>query len=409
MSNLPVVCVLGARGVKLTSPDCPPFEARDMDIRYHDSDKNFYEMLAKDRPQAIVSFGKRELYPILFGGIPEFVRRMWLHFDTMGNLDDIGSQVFNCFLHNAMYMQKDNPLVTVFTPAYLSGDKIFKPYRSLLAQTYKDWEWVLVDDSNDNGVTFDKLSKLADTDGRIRVYKESKPSGRIGTVKRTACGLARGSILVELDHDDEILPKALQWVVEAFKAHPESSFLYTDFTECDEGGASFVYGPGWGLGYGSYREETYGGIKYQVVNAPHINSKTIRHIIAAPNHIRAWRKNFYDSIGGHHDLIHVADDYDLILRSFLGTRILHLAKFCYVQYRNMDGSGNTSLGIRNKEIQRLVRYMSIARDEEIHQRFVELGVDDFMYQKGSPAFYRLLQVPNPSPEPHCSIIYEPQS
>ena len=300
-------------------------------------------------------------------------------------------------------------MISVFTPTYQTGDKIEKPFRSLMSQTYHNFEWILFDDSSDNGKTFNRLSEVADRDGRIRLYKESKHSGRIGTVKRSACGLARGDILVELDHDDELTPKALQWVAEAFNAHPESSFLYTDFAECFEDGSPVVYGNGWGLGYGSYREETHGGIKYQVVNAPNLNDRTIRHIIAAPNHIRAWRKNFYDSIGGHSDLLHVADDYELCVRSFLSTRVTRVNKLCYIQYRNTDGSGNTSLGIRNKEIQRLVRYISIAYDRQIHDRLLELGVEDTVWKEGVPSFYRLLQVPNPRQESHCSIIYEPQS
>lgn len=407
MASLPVVCVFGIKEISLVTPECPDYETRKMDVRCYLTDENLHEVLAKDRPSVVVSFGKEESFKSL-NASPESVRRMRLHFEDTSNLADKGNQVFERFFGNALFDTRSRPLVSVFTPAYKSGDKIEKPFRSLISQTYSDWEWVVVDDSDDDGDTFKRLSSIADRDERIWVYKERKPSGRIGTVKRTACGLSRGQILVELDHDDELTPKALQWVVEAFAAHPEAGFVYTDFAECFEDGNPWTYVAGWGMGYGSYREEVHGGLKYMVVNAPNINAKTIRHIVAAPNHIRAWRKSTYDAIGGHRDLFHVVDDYELIVRTFLETRMVRIPRLCYVQYRNLDGTGNTHRD-RNQEIQRLVRHVSIRQDERIHNRLLELGVDDFVWQAGKPSYHHLLKTPNPSVESHCTITYEPKS
>lgn len=407
MSSLPVICVFGLKNIKLQTSECPDFETRDMDLRCYLTDKKLYEILAKDRPSSIVSFGKASDFPVL-SMAPFHVRKMWVHYDNVHDLGEKGQQVFNCFINNALFDRPGFPLVSVFTPAYKTGDKIEKPFRSLLAQTYPDWEWVVVDDSDDDGATFKRLSGIAEQDSRIRVYKESRPSGRIGTVKRTACGVARGKFLVELDHDDELTPNALRWIVEAFEANPEAGFVYTDFTECFEDGGPFTYVPGWGFGYGSYRQEVHGGIKYMVCNAPNINAKTIRHIVAAPNHTRVWRKSFYDEVGGHRDLLHVADDYELMIRTFLKTRMVRVSRLCYIQYRNIDGSGNTHQA-RNKEIQRLVRYISMRYDEAIHQRLLELNVDDFVWKPGEPSFFRLLVVPNPSPESHCTVLYDPKT
>jgi hypothetical protein len=165
-----------------------------------------------------------------------------------------------------------------------------------------------------------------------------------------------------------------------------------------------VYGDGWGFGYGSYRDETYNGLKYKVVNAPHINSKTIRHIVAAPNHIRAWRASTYREIGGHANEIHVADDYELMVRTFLHTRMARINYFLYVQYRNSEGNTHR---VRNQEIQRLVRYFSQWYDKRIHERFVQLGVDDSIYdEKRGNTFWKLNMVKNPEVESHCTIIAE---
>ena len=403
MPSLPVICVFGVEDITLKSaPPIPNFELDDLDCRCYLTDEGLYKILAKDCPQAIVSVGPIENFKTL-SVAPFQVRRMWVHFEDLKNLQDKGQQAFMCFLGNAIQRRDETPLVTVFTPAYKTGDRMVRPFHSLLAQTYKNWEWVIVDDSDDDGETFDALSKMAEQDFRVRVYKESRHSGNIGNVKRTACDLGRGEYLAELDHDDELTPDALESVVDAYKKHPEAGFVYTDCAECGEGGEPIEYRPGWGMGYGKYRDEVRGGIRYKVSCSPNINPKTIRHIVSMPNHLRTWRKSTYDKVGGHSEFMHVVDDYELMVRTFLETRMAHVPKLCYIQYRN--AAGNTTFE-RNKEIQRLVRYVSGWYDSRIHDRFVELDVDDFAWKEGTHTFWNLHKILNPEVEPHCTVEVE---
>jgi glycosyltransferase involved in cell wall biosynthesis len=404
MPSLPVICVFGAEGVDFKSaPPIPPFELDSLDCRCYPTDEGLSEVLARDRPQAIVSVGDIANFKALTMS-PFQVRRMWIHFDDLNDLEEKGQKAFMCFLVNAVQRRDETPLVTVFTPAYKTGDRMVRPFHSLLAQTYRNWEWVIVDDSDDGGETFEALSKMAERDFRVRVYKESRHSGSIGNVKRTACDLGRGEYLVELDHDDELTPEALEVVVAAYKKHPEVGFVYTDCAECQEGGEPVTYGPGWGMGYGTYRDEVRGGVPYKVSCSANINPKTIRHIVAMPNHLRTWRKSTYDKVGGHSEFMHVVDDYELMVRTFLETRMAHVPVLCYIQYRN--ASGNTTFD-RNKEIQRLVRYVSGWYDGRIHERFVELGVDDFVWKEGQYTFWNLQDFQNPPVEPHCTVEVKP--
>lgn len=413
MSSLPVVCVFGVTDIELQSAGpVPKFETRGIDCRCYQTDDDLYRVLAENRPVVIVSFGNIDNFSNLMNANWE-VRKKWLHYDSQEDLQKVGHETFLSFIYNATTKRDDVPLVTVFTPTYNTGEKIMRPYRSLRSQTFQNWEWVIMDDSDDNGETFSMLREIADTDFRIRVYKSDRHSGRIGQIKRDACSLARGHYLVEFDHDDEFTENALEDVVKAFQKHPECGFVYTDFAECGEDGTPVTYGQDlnakppfadWGLGYGSYRTEIRNGHKYMVANAPNINAKTIRHIVAAPNHIRAWRKSVYDEIGGHGDMIHVADDYEIMVRTFLHTRMCRVPKMCYVQYRNVE-SGNTHQE-RIKEIQRLVRYFSQYYDQAIHKRLEELGVDDFVWKDGENSFIRMQKVENPSEESHCTIILE---
>lgn len=395
--SLPVVVVIGALGLDFSSPFSGlANETQKLDCRCYATDSDLDQILAKDRPNVIVTNGKETDHQNLMKA-PISVRRRWINFENFDNMELIGEKIYNCYLNIALGFSHEEDLVTVFTPAFRTGKRIIRPLQSLLKQAYTNWEWIIFDDSDDNGETFSRLSELTHLDQRISVYKSTRHSGRIGEVKSQACGLARGSILVELDHDDELTADALSFVVRAFKQYPEAGFAYTDWAEVFEDGRNATYGPSWAFGYGNDRNEFYEGREYLVHQAPLINPKTIRHIVSAPNHIRAWQRRFYESIGGHSRELAVADDYDLCVRTFLNTRMIYIPKFCYIQYYN--DSGNTQR-LRNKDIQRLTRYIRSWNDKNINNRFGELGVDDFVWT-GS---FGDLSIANPDFEQHCSLV-----
>jgi hypothetical protein len=96
-----------------------------------------------------------------------------------------------------------------------------------------------------------------------------------------------------------------------------------------------------------------------------------------PNHARAWTREAYFAAGGHNPEVHVADDYELCIRTFLTTRMIHVKRLGYIQH--ISTSGSNTQRVRNKEIQRLVRYFAYEYDTEIHERFEELEVDDYIW------------------------------
>jgi O-antigen biosynthesis protein len=342
-----------------------------------DDDGDLHRILAQRRPHVIFTFGESARFPNLFSSSID-VRRRWVHFDTPPGVEELAQRALVVFVDVATNNRfPGEPLVSVFTPSYRTVELIRRPYESLLAQTYTNWEWVVYDDSPD-GETFEILRDIAANDGRVRIFHGDGNWGAIGEVKRRLCGLARGSILVELDHDDELTEGCLGGVVEAFARFPDAGFAYTDCAEVFDDGELAGYPDGWAFGFGSYRRERYRDNDYLVVNSPPVNAKTIRHIVAVPNHARAWRRDLYNAIGGHNSEVHVADDYEIILRTFLHTRMVHIQRFGYIQYLRRDG-GNTQRK-RVHEIQRLVALFQQRYEDDIHARLVELEVEDFIWQ-----------------------------
>jgi hypothetical protein len=319
--------VCSAHGLRLITRN-KDYEEERLDCRCYISDANLEEVLVREKPHVILTFGNRSSFPNLHKA-PFEIRKKWLHYDVAPELPQLGKEVYHYYLKNIFDSQEadDDPLVTVFTPAYKTGVKIYRAHRSLIEQTYTNWEWIIVDDSDDGDETFKMLRKLARKDHRIQIFKPWEHSGVIGRLKNWACSLGNGDILVELDHDDELTDYALDAVVKGFQQFPEAGFLYTDCAEVYENGTSHTYRKGWAFGYGTYNDVEYKGKLYKSGSTGSINAKTIRHIVSTPNHIRAWRKSFYDSIGGHQKELHVADDYEMIVRTFLKTRMIRVRRY----------------------------------------------------------------------------------
>ncbi|NDB87014.1 MAG: hypothetical protein EB127_30660 [Alphaproteobacteria bacterium] len=100
--------------------------------------------------------------------------------------------------------------------------------------------------------------------------------------------------------------------------------------------------------------------------------------------------------------MHVADDYELCVRTFLQTKMIQIRRLGYIQYYNHGGS-NTQV-VRNKDIQRLVRSIRESYDKRIHQRFLQFGINDFVwnYDHG----YSDLNIPNPENTESLGIIFD---
>lgn len=378
---LSVLLVGAAAGLAehLDDPGHPADEPDGFRVRALPDQAHLAEALVAEVPHVIVTTGEVTDLPALLGQ-PLEVRRRWIHFDTAPPVPALVEAIINAALTTMTEPERfpEVPLVSVFTPLYRTGRRLHRAHRSLLDQTYDNWEWVLYDDSPDLE-TYRIAAELAHDDPRVHVFRSSRHCGVIGEVKRRVCGLARGELLVELDHDDELTDHCLADVVEAATTFPEAGFFYSDCVEIDtDSRQSLAYAPGWGMGYGTYRQETYRDSTYTVTNYPMVNAATIRHIVGVPNHVRAWRRSAYEATGGYAPDVPVADDYELLLRTFLVTRMVHIQRFGYIQHIDRSEQSNAQR-VRNAEIQRLVRLFRWRYEERIHARIVELAGEDFMY------------------------------
>jgi len=120
------------------------------------------------------------------------------------------------------------PLISVVVPVYKVARKwLDKCISSVVNQHYSKWELVLVDDASVQEDLRRLMDKWACVDKRIRVYYLQDNSGIAGATN-FAIKQAKGEFIGILDHDDELTPDALTWIIWALKQNPEALWLYSD-------------------------------------------------------------------------------------------------------------------------------------------------------------------------------------
>ena len=377
-AKLPKILLISDKPAELKSYVAADYEDANLDTIHLTNDTNINEVLAEKKPDAIVTISDDwKNFPNL-ANQPLSIRNKWI---TLPKVDsNTGQEAYQCAMETMLRMD-NSQLVSYFTPIYNTGEKLLNTYKSLKEQTYNNWEWVLVNDSTDGGKTLKIAEEIAKNDARVKVYDfREKSGGIIGESKYRAATLCRGYLLAELDHDDYLTPDCTYYLHKASQEHPEIGFFYTDNAECDENWKSLHYPDGFAFGYGKYEKYEVNGFKFDSCIAPPINPKTIRHIVGVPNHIRVWRKDVYFQIGGHNRDLAIADDYELLVRTFLGTLMMRIPKMCYIQFIYNNTTGRNTHDLSRADIQRRVRTIMYHYNERIAKRFEELGLDDYCYK-----------------------------
>jgi len=249
-------------------------------------------------------------------------------------------------------------MISVFTPTHRDlNNKFFRQaYESLKNQTFKNFEWVLI--ANGEVKNFPK-------EDWIRVIKyEPKDKGNVGELKKYACSQCKGEYLVELDNDDELTPNALEEVNKALK---DNDFCYSNCAEI-KFGKPYTYKKVYGW---EHRDFEWNGKQIETV-AFKPTPMSFSKIWYAPNHVRAWRKDFYDKIGGHKPMREL-DDHDILCRTYLATnKIKHIDKVLYIYYIHGDNTwAKRAEGIQAKTL-------------EIHDQYIYPMVENWCRNNGLP-------------------------
>jgi hypothetical protein len=264
-------------------------------------------------------------------------------------------------------------IISPFAPQH--AKYLGEAYQSLLEQTDKDFEWVLVPNMGA------EVPGDISADPRCKVFPlEDKPAGEyhnVGMLKRLACEHADGDIIIELDADDILLPAAVERVKQAF-ADPSIQFAYSNDAYFTDGAwQPFVFSSYYGH---KYRDITYKGHELKEHVAFDISPTCLRQIYWSPDHLRAWRKSSYWAVGGHDAGIKLGDDHELMCKFYArygAAAFKHIDECLYLYRKHEQNSCMVWNGdVVNQSEQNYLRYnreiaTRWAKDNKL--RLIDLG------------------------------------
>lgn len=114
-----------------------------------------------------------------------------------------------------------SPLLSVVVPFYNAENTLLDTVRSVLSQTYSNWELLLADDGSTDG-SLALARRIADP--RIRVFSDGHNRGGTHRLNQMIAE-ARGEYIAKLDADDLMHPERLQMQLDYMRQHPDCDLV----------------------------------------------------------------------------------------------------------------------------------------------------------------------------------------
>lgn len=160
-----------------------------------------------------------------------FLETQWAVEDLIGPIIGTGWGVYQRFPISGRLDEKDivwvlappelahewnNPRVSIVMPTYRRPHTIFRTVDSVLAQTYSNWELIIVDNAGDAQYYFD--------DSRIRLYHDAGMTSA-SYARNQGVRHATGDLICFFDDDDDMFPTYLERFVRIFRENPSANMV----------------------------------------------------------------------------------------------------------------------------------------------------------------------------------------
>lgn len=223
-------------------------------------------------------------------------------------------------------------MISIAMTSYNHAQYIQDALRSIVAQTYPDWELIIVDDcSNDSSL--EVIKKFIDQKG---IHKKVKVIGHIknqgyGSSLREAIEVSSGELVLTLDSDDVLAnDKVLSICVEVHEKHPEVSMTYSNYkvayetlklksvveTRQIKGGESYLKRGG------AFVEGSKPGEELQV------NLKI--------SHLKVFKRKYYHMTEGIDPKLRKTVDKDLVFKLEEVGKLMHINKFLMIYRKHIN-------------------------------------------------------------------------
>lgn len=209
---------------------------------------------------------------------------------------------------------RETPKISFIMPVYNTKLELLKiAIESICKQIYTNWEFCIVDDCSPRQDVRALLNEYKN-DKRFKIKFLERNSG-ISDSSNEALKLTTGDFVALMDHDDEITPDALYWIVKEINERPDADIVYTDECKVDENGnlSDPFLKPDW--------------------------SPELMYNMMYVGHLTVYRKSLLDKqVGYFRKEFDYSQDYDLMLRATEKARGIYHVKRILYHWRMTQGS-----------------------------------------------------------------------
>ncbi|MEX0686710.1 MAG: glycosyltransferase family A protein [Balneolales bacterium] len=242
-------------------------------------------------------------------------------------------------------MNKESDFVSVIIPCYNHGKYILETVKSVLDQTYSNYEIIIVDDGSDDPHTIKVLNVL----DHPKVTVLHKENGHVSSARNHGIKHSKGEYILTLDADDKFNPDFMMKAIQVLKGHSDVGVVTCYAKVFDHKGNI------------SYQHKLGGGVKAFL---------TVNNCLASA----LFRFRCWEEAGGYNESMKEGfEDWDFWLSvTSAGWRIHSIPEYLY-WYRDTPGSMVKSATVKKPELMR-----TIAKNHELD---FQNNVIDVLYSK----------------------------
>lgn len=218
------------------------------------------------------------------------------------------------------------PRVTVLMPVFNTARYLSAAIESILAQTFEDFEFVIVDDGSTDG-SGEIAARHAREDSRIRLVRQQNRG--VSAASNAGVAVARGELVARFDADDLSLPDRLAVQVDYMDRHPDVLAVGSSFEVMDAKGRPLT-------------------VLYPPCSPEEIEELLLTGHCPISNPSAMMRRSALERIGGYDTSFVTAGDYDLWLRMSEHGPLANV-RDCLIRYRLIQTSLSEAKGRNQRE------------------------------------------------------------
>lgn len=229
------------------------------------------------------------------------------------------------------------PVISVVLPVYNGEHVVGDAIHSILAQTYENWELIILDDGSQDG-SLELCRSFAQKDSRISVNSNGTNKGLAASMN-TLIGLTKGEYIAVQEQDDYSVPERIKWEVELLQSRPEIGCVSGIAAWLNDKKEVFSYFPGLLMHGNQYPQDRSKMVEYlyveqcKVVNAGCAYRRSILKDLPGPYDVHSrmsidWQ--FFLHLAHHHRIFGIQR---VLVRMRRGKKHRSLTKMKQLQFQ----------------------------------------------------------------------------